>query len=273
LEGGKPTGTEGALSPADRVRQALERRDFVLHYQPVLDLASAWHLRRAGYQQLRGPMVGVEALIRLEDQTQGLLHPGEFISLAEDSGLIEMMGDWTLDEVCRQQADWKQKGLELEIAFNLSLRQLWAPTLAQRVEESLKTYGTDPAQLIVETSETAAMADPARTEEILNELHALGLKVAIDDFGTGHASLSRLMRMPVHIVKIDRPFTSGLPHDPDAVKLVTTMLRLAEGLGMRTLAEGIETEEQFEFLVDRRCELGQGFLFSRPVPASEIETV
>ena len=270
---GQSIGTEGQLSPSERVRQALERRDFVLHYQPVLDLASAWHLRRTGHTELRGPMVGVEGLIRLEDQVQGLLHPGEFISLAEDTGLIERMGDWTMEEVCRQSSAWRDAGLELDIAFNLSLRQLWAPTLVSRIRESLGTYGCDPGQLIVETSEAAAMADPARTEQILNDIHETGLQVAIDDFGTGHASLSRLMRMPVNIIKIDRPFTSGLPGDKDSVTMVTTMLRLAESLGMRTLAEGIETEEQFAFLVERGCELGQGFLFSRPVPAEQIESL
>jgi EAL domain-containing protein (putative c-di-GMP-specific phosphodiesterase class I) len=249
----------------------MEQRDFVLHYQPVLDLASVWHLRRAGHTGLRGPMVGVEALIRLEDQTQGLLHPAEFISLAEDAGLIEAMGDWTLEEVCRQSSTWSEAGLDLDIAFNLSLRQLWAPDLLEKTRACVSSYGIDAGKLIVETSETAAMADPARTERILHDLHDAGLQVAIDDFGTGDSSLSRLMKLPVNIVKIDRPFTQGLPDDQDSVTLVTTMLRLAEGLGMRTLAEGIETEEQLKFLVEQGCELGQGFLFSRAIPADQIE--
>jgi EAL domain-containing protein (putative c-di-GMP-specific phosphodiesterase class I) len=247
-------------------------RHFVLHYQPVLDLAAVWHLRRTGHKKLRGPMVGVEALIRLEDQVQGLLHPAEFISLAEDAGLIEAMGEWTLEEVCRQSNTWTESGLDLDVAFNLSLRQLWAPDLLEKIRSCIGSYGIDPGRLIVETSETAAMADPTRTEQILRQLHEEGLQVAIDDFGTGHSSVSRLMKMPVNIVKIDRPFTQGLPDDQESVTLVTTMLGLAEGLGMRTLAEGIETEEQLRFLVERGCELGQGFLFSRPVPAAEIET-
>jgi EAL domain-containing protein (putative c-di-GMP-specific phosphodiesterase class I) len=263
---------DGQLSPGDRVRQALEERHFVLHYQPMLDLASVWHLRRAGHQELGGSMVGVEALIRLEDQVEGLLHPGEFISLAEDAGLIVMMGDWTTEEVCRQSSAWTEAGLELDVAFNLSLRQLWAESLVPRIRESVAAYGVDPGKLIVETSEAAAMADPARTEAILKQIAECGLQVAIDDFGTGDSSLARLMRMPVNIVKIDRPFTSGLPDDSDSVTMVTTMIQLAENLGMRTLAEGIETEEQLRFLVDRGCELGQGFLFSRPVPAAQIAT-
>ena len=181
------------LSFATRLRQAVEDESWVLHYQPVVDLAD----RR---------IVGAEALIRWEDVAAGIVPPGEFIPVAEELGLIEAIGDWVVDEVARQQREWSDAGLHLEVSFNLSPRQLWTPRLAERLIGKLHDAGVDPSCMQAEITETSAMADPERTQRILRELHAWGLRLALDDFGTGYSSLARLKHMPVDVLKIDREF-------------------------------------------------------------------
>jgi EAL domain-containing protein (putative c-di-GMP-specific phosphodiesterase class I) len=215
-------------------------------------------------------MTGVEALIRWPDPTGGLVLPGEFIPLAEEMGLIEAIGEWVVEEVCRQDVEWRAQGLELDLAFNLSPRQLWQEDLADRIVEPVLAAGMDPARVTVEVTESMAMTNPDRTVGILQELHDRGLRLAIDDFGTGYSSLSRLRYLPVDILKIDRSFVRGLHADAQNGSLVSAMIALASNLGMVTIAEGIETEDEWRALTDRECSLGQGFLFSRPVPAEEI---
>lgn len=245
------------LSLTTRLRKAVEAQQWVLHYQPVLDLAGE-------------RMVGVEALLRWPDPNGGLIPPGDFIPLAEEMGLIEVIGEWVVEEMARQDRAWRDQGLELELGFNLSPRQLWQPDIAERIISRLDAEGVDPTHVTVEITEGTAMTDPERTQQILWELHGRGLKLAIDDFGTGYSSLSRLKHLPVDVLKIDRSFVRGVDEDPQAGSMVRAIVQLAEGLGMTPLAEGIETEDEWRFLTDTGCQLGQGFFFCRPVPAEEI---
>ncbi len=219
------------LSLSTRLRKAVDQRIWTLHYQPVIELDT-------------GRMVGVEALIRWPDPKGGLVPPGEFIPLAEEMGLIEAIGDWVIEEICRQDTAWRAAGLTTDIGFNLSPRQLWQADLV--------------------------MTDPDRTLGILTALHDRGVQLALDDFGTGYSSLARLRHMPVDILKIDRIFVRDVDTDPQNASMVSAMISLASNLGMTPLAEGIETEREWNFLADRGCTLGQGFWFSRPVPADEI---
>jgi diguanylate cyclase (GGDEF)-like protein/PAS domain S-box-containing protein len=245
------------LSMTTRLRKAVEQKQWMLHYQPLIELDS-------------GRMFGVEALIRWPEPSGGLVPPGEFIPLAEEMGLIEAIGDWVVEEICRQDAQWRAEGLELELGFNLSPRQLWQPDLVEKMVAPIVVAGVDPSRVTVEITESTAMTDPDRTVALLAEMHERGLKLAIDDFGTGYSSLARLKHMPVDILKIDRSFVRDVDIDHDAASMVTAMISLADNLGMTPLAEGIETEGEWRFLADRGCTLGQGYFFSRPVPPGEI---
>lgn len=245
------------LSLTSRLRRAVEQQHWVLHYQPIIDLGD-------------GRIESVEALIRWRDPNGGIVPPGEFIPLAEEMGLIEAIGDWVIEEMARQRTEWAAAGLEVNVGFNLSPRQLWSPHLAEKVLTKLADAGTDPHHITVEITESTAMADPDCTQKVLSELHAWGLKLAIDDFGTGYSSLARLKHLPVDILKIDRSFIRDVHIDRDMASMVRAMIQLAQGLDMTPLAEGIETPGELGFLRANGCRLAQGFLFSRPVPAEEI---
>ena len=245
------------LAMSTRLRKAVEQKQWMLHYQPLIELDS-------------GRMFGVEALIRWPEPNGGLMPPGEFIPLAEEMGLIETIGDWVVEEICRQDGMWRAEGLLLEVGFNLSPRQLWQSDLVEKLVSPIVIAGVDPSRVTVEITESTAMTDPDRTVELLGEMHDRGLKLAIDDFGTGYSSLARLKHMPVDILKIDRSFVRDVDLDRDAANMVTAMISLANNLGMVPLAEGIETEGEWRFLAEHGCSLGQGYHFSRPVPAGEI---
>jgi EAL domain-containing protein (putative c-di-GMP-specific phosphodiesterase class I) len=235
----------------------VEQEHWLLHYQPVVDLAD-------------GKLVGVEALVRWQDPTGGMVAPGEFIPLAEELGLIEAIGDWVIDEMALQQRQWMDQGLDLEVSFNLSPRQLWSSHLAEKILSKLRVAGVDPRKIVVELTESTAMADPDRTQKILSDLHAWGLTLAIDDFGTGYSSLARLKHMPVDILKIDQAFVRNVDKDPGLAGMVRAMISLAQSLEMIPLAEGIETTGEFVFLRSNGCRMAQGFHFSRPVSAEEV---
>jgi diguanylate cyclase (GGDEF)-like protein len=247
----------GKLSLATRVRKAVETGDFVLHYQPIVNLMDA-------------SLVGVESLIRWPQPDGTLAQPGAFLPVVEEMGLIGALGEWVLSEACAQARRWQDEGATLFTSINLALPQLWQRDLSAKVLRTIRSSGIDPSAIVVEITESAAMSDPERTRNILEELHAQGLGLAIDDFGTGYSSLSRLKDLPVNILKIDRPFLHGLPGDPAAAACVRAIVQLAEGLGMRALAEGIELETQRRYLQDHGCSLGQGFLFSKAVPAEDL---
>jgi diguanylate cyclase (GGDEF)-like protein/PAS domain S-box-containing protein len=245
------------LQLVTRLRRAVESQRWILHYQPIIELAT-------------GRMIGVEALVRWIEPDGTMVPPGEFIPLAEELGLIEAIGDWVVGELIYQAGVWNELGIDLEIGFNLSPRQFWQPDLSERILSRIRGGGLDPARIVVEVTESSAMMDPDRAQEILWDLHRGGLRIAIDDFGTGYSSLSRLREVPVEILKIDRSFVSRVDEDPQSASIVAAFIELTKGLGMTTLAEGIETQGELDFLIAHGCQLGQGFLFSRPVAPEEI---
>jgi diguanylate cyclase (GGDEF)-like protein len=248
------------LSMAGRLRGALEREEsLVLHYQPLVRLATA-------------EIVGVEALVRWQDGDR-LVPPGEFLPLAERTGLMGRVSDWVIAEACRQARAWRDAGLDLYVSVNLP-PSFWHPTAMRHVLATIETFGLSPDRLMIEFTESAFAFDGRRSMDVvLEELYERGLRLAIDDFGAGHSSLSRLNQMRVTMLKIDRSFVGGLEDDAKTEALIASIIQLARNLRLEPLAEGIETEEQRRVLLARGCELGQGFLFSRPVPAGEIDAL
>jgi diguanylate cyclase (GGDEF)-like protein/PAS domain S-box-containing protein len=240
-----------------RLRKAVESQRWALHYQPILELAT-------------GRIQGVEALIRWIEPDGTMIPPGDFIPVAEELGLIEAIGDWVVRELVYQSQAWRELDIDLDISFNLSPRQFWQPELAKGILERIREGGVDPSRVVVEITESSAMTDPDRAQAILEDLHAGGLRIAIDDFGTGYSSLARIRDMPVDVLKIDRSFVSGVDVDPQNQSIVSAFIELARGLGLTVLAEGIETEGELSFLLERGCVMGQGFYFSKPVPPEEI---
>ena len=244
------------LSLTTRLRRALAEEQFVLHYQPIFRLGD-------------GSLHGMEALIRWQDPEEGLLPPARFIQFAEDTGLMGPIGDWVIDSVCAQARAWRDEGLTPSVSFNLSPRQLRGAQAATRLGVALEHHGLEPDCIVAELTETAAMADEAATRHALDCLRDLGVRMAIDDFGAGHSSLARLRDLDVHQLKIDGSFLRGVPDDGAAVAVVRAIVALAAGLGITTVAEWVETEQQRLFLVEAGCELSQGFHLARPMPASE----
>ncbi len=262
------------LGLVTRLRKAIDRGEFVLHYQPVVDLPSACEaMTNGGPRPLHDHIVGVEALIRWEDPERGLVPPGEFIPVAEDVGLIQPIADWVVGEACRQGREWLESGWVLNVGLNLSPRQLWEPELVQRISDDAARAGIARERLVIEITESAAMSDWTRAEEVLCELRNGGFRLAIDDFGAGHSSLARLGALPADSLKIDRSFVSGLPGNDTSRMMVTAIIQLAANLGMEPFAEGIETEGQLRTLVDAGCRRGQGFLFSHAVPGSAVASL
>ena len=251
-----PADARKQLSLSSRLRRALERDEFLLHYQPVLDLRS-------------DTMIGVEALIRWSDPQRGLLPPSDFIPLAERIGMIGPLSDWVMDAAISQAKQWHDQGIDIDVAINLP-PVLWQIELVPKLSAAVRRHRFDPRKLMIEVTETAAMTDPDRTQRVLHELSELGIQLAIDDFGTGYSSLSRLKQMHVSTLKIDRSFVRDLPQDQDAASIVLAIIQLARNLGIQPLAEGIETLAQREFLVANGCLQGQGYHFARPLPADEI---
>ena len=246
------------LAMTTRLRRALANDEFLLHYQPIFALPS-------------GKLTGVEALIRWHDPERGMIPPGDFIPLAEETGLIEQIGDWVVGAVCSQQATWAARGFEPQISFNVSPRQLRRLDFVSRVAGHLEETGADAGKLTVELTESCTMEDRQSADRILRELHAMGLRLALDDFGTGYSSLSRLREMPVEFLKIDRAFLRAVPEDREASTVVIAVLSLARALGRTAVAEGVETDDQRAFLVAQGCRMAQGFLLGRPIPADEVE--
>ncbi len=245
------------LSLISRLRKAIEREQFVMHYQPSVNLST-------------GQLIGVEALMRWEDPDRGVVLPGQFIGLAEETGLIEAIGASGFEQVCKQTQVWQRAGHRFDVAFNLSPRQLQQPDLLERMLETIEATGVDQRQLIVEITESTALRDPGHAIELMARITQLGLRLAIDDFGIGLSSLSRLREMPAEFLKIDRSFVADLESSPSGVVMVRSIVQLAENLGMCPHAEGIETEQQRRILLESGCSQGQGFLFSRAVPADEV---
>jgi diguanylate cyclase (GGDEF)-like protein/PAS domain S-box-containing protein len=247
------------LTLTARLRRALEEDEFRLHYQPVYDLGS-------------GHLCGVEALVRWQDPTAGLVPPDQFIPHAEETGLITRIGAWVIEAACRQAAEWTALGLMPRMAFNASPRELRDESYVERVAGALARHGLRPRQLLLELRETP-MHESARTQEVIERLHRLGVQLALDDFGTEHSSLSRLRELPVQVLKVDRSFLRGVPGDPAGEGVVRAIATLGAGLGMDVVAEGIETAEQLRFAARAGCGFGQGYHFSRPLPAAEVTSL
>jgi EAL domain-containing protein (putative c-di-GMP-specific phosphodiesterase class I) len=228
----------------------------VLHYQPVVDLK-------------RGITTGVEALVRWK-RADGLRMPDTFIPAAEASGLIVPMGVWVLQEACRQGAVWRSEGLDLDIAVNLSARQVTHPDVVSTIQDALRRSGLPPERLLVEVTESTVMEDAEAAEVALHAIAALGVAVAIDDFGTGYSSLVYLKRYDLHALKVDRSFVAGMGVNADDDAIVASIINLAGAVGAVCIAEGVETHEQHASLVALGCDYAQGFLFGRPVPAEAL---
>lgn len=244
---------------ASELRRAIEQQELRVFYQPVHDLKT----RRIS---------GVEALVRWEHPERGMVSPGEFIPVAEQSGLIADIDDWVLRAACTQMCQWQAAGVPVSfVAVNISSRQFSSGDLDKQVANVLQQTGLDPAYLELEVTESAVMNDPEQAIEQLHRLRELGLSLAIDDFGTGYSSLLRLKRMPVQKLKIDQGFVAGLPGDDDDIAIVRAIVALAKSMSMQVLAEGIESPEQAAFLYDSGCQLGQGYWFARPMPAAQID--
>jgi diguanylate cyclase (GGDEF)-like protein len=247
-----------ALAITNKLRLALEREEFTLHYQPRVDLRS-------------GEVTGAEALIRWQEPDLGMIPPATFIPLAEKRGMIGAIGAWVLGAACRQSREWQNAGMRpLRLAVNLSLVQLRDAGLARTIADTLRTHGVGAGHLELEITESCAMDDAEMTVTALTALNDMGLALAIDDFGTGYSSLSYLKKFPVSYLKIDQSFVRGIPADADDVTIVRTIIAMAKNLGLRTIAEGVETPQQLLFLRQEGCDEAQGFLFSMPVPAHEL---
>ena len=241
------------------LRRALERDELVVHYQPQMDLTS-------------GKIVGMEALVRWEHPERGLVPPNDFIPLAEETGLIEAVGEWVLGAACRQLQAWLRMGLgPLRMSVNISGRQLDKKNLAEVVAMILNTTGLPPDMLELEITESAIMDKPDQVLLILQQLKDMGILIAIDDFGTGYSSLAYLKRFPIDILKIDRSFVRDLPDNAEDVAIITGVIALGKSLNLLLVAEGVETEAQKALLAEQGCDMMQGYLLSKPLPASMFE--
>jgi diguanylate cyclase (GGDEF)-like protein/PAS domain S-box-containing protein len=251
-------GAEGRLALERSLRHALDREEFVVHYQPIVEIAT-------------GRVVGAEALVRWQRE-DFLVQPDDFISIAEECNLIIPLGAWVLRTACEQMKVWHTAGHQaLRIAVNLSARQLQQRELVSTVERILAETGLPPASLDLEITETAAMQNAELTLAVLQRLKDMGVRISIDDFGTGYSSLSYLKRFPIDTVKIDQNFVRDLAHDAGDAAIISAVISIARALQLDVVAEGVETAEQLAFLRNEQCELVQGFLHSAPLAADEFE--
>jgi predicted signal transduction protein with EAL and GGDEF domain len=243
------------------LRHAVAHAEFTLHYQPKIALQN-------------GEIIGVEALVRWQHPTRGLVSPGEFIPLAEELGLIAPLGAWVLHQACAQNRAWLDAGLPpVKMAVNLSAAQFRHGNLVKMIADTLTATGLDAGSLELELTESMLMHDAADATLVLQRLHAMGVSLSIDDFGTGYSSLSYLKRFRLDTLKIDRSFVSELGHDVDDAAIVRSIIVLAHSLRLNVIAEGVETIEQLEFLRQMGCDQYQGYYASRPLPVDQFETL
>jgi len=247
-----------ALELEHDMYQALEHGQFLLHYQPKISLKT-------------GLVDGCEALLRWQHPERGMISPGQFIPIAEQTGLIVPIGRWVIEEACRQSLAWQANGMPpVCIAVNLSARQFRQGDLAATVRRALLDFGLEPALLELELTESMIMDDPENARVTLQDLKQLGVALSLDDFGTGYSSLNYLRRFPVDSLKIDQSFIGDSTTDPSGASVVTSIIDIAHNLGLIAIAEGVETQDQLNFLCKNGCDAVQGFLFSKPLPASEF---
>ena len=239
------------------LRNAVENNQLLLHYQPKVDIRS-------------GRTVGAEALVRWQHPIRGLLPPGQFIGPAEYTGLITPLTHWVLATALRHCQETRRLGLDMRISVNLSARTLHHAHLPAAVENLLKTVNVEPHRLILEITESAIVLDPARARETLEALHRMGVSLSIDDFGTGYTSLSSLTRLPVHEIKIDRSFVNGMLTNDNDATIVRTVVELGHNLGLKVVAEGVETKEMLDRLNAFGCDQAQGYFISQPQPCEQL---
>jgi diguanylate cyclase (GGDEF)-like protein len=242
------------------LQHALEREEFFLNYQPLVELSS-------------GRLVGVEALVRWMHPERGLVSPEQFIPLAEETGSVIPLGRWILHEAGRQAADWHRRHGELLLSVNLSGTQVEQPKIVDEVLNAVDDEGLDPRRLVLEITETVLLHDTAETLEKLAALKARGIRLAVDDFGTGYSSLQYLSRFPVDFLKIAKPFVDGLRGAADGTPLVRAIVDLGTSFGVAVVGEGIESAEQRDLLIELGCELGQGYLFAPPTDSAGIDAL
>ncbi len=239
-----------------KLRHAVENNELVLHYQPKADLKS-------------GRIVGVEALVRWQNPELGMVSPGVFIPIAEETGLIVPIGDWILRQACGQAQAWREAGLGVPVAVNLSAKQFESPGIAARVRDMLECAGLDPHFLELELTESMSMGNPEKSIAIMQSFKSLGITLTIDDFGTGYSNLSYLQRFPVDKLKLDQSFVRDMADSPAAMAIAQAVLAVAHSLRLKVVAEGVETREQLQLLIKNRCDEMQGYYFSRPLPAEQ----
>ncbi|MEW6613729.1 MAG: EAL domain-containing protein, partial [Pseudomonadota bacterium] len=251
------TQTQTRMTLEKDLRRALTRREFLLNYQPQVDLRS-------------GRIMGMEALLRWQKPGRGMVSPAEFIPVAEDSGLILPIGEWVLREACAQNKIWQDAGLPpLRVTINISARQFGpnGGSVVDTVDQVLRETGLAPAYLELELTESLIMANPEHAAVVLHQLKEMGVGLAIDDFGTGYSSLSYLKRFPIDKLKIDRSFVRDITVDPSDAAIVNAVISLGHSLNLKVIAEGVETADQLAYLQQQACDGIQGYYFSRPLPA------
>ncbi len=241
----------------NEMRRALERNEFEVYYQPKVDVES-------------GKMTGMEALLRWNHPERGLVPPLDFIPLAEETGLIVPIGEWVLRTACAQTKLWHDQGHRLCVAVNLSPRQFQQPDLAGTINGIIGETGLDPSLLNLEITESTIMNNAEWGRSVLVELRDTGIRISIDDFGTGYSSLGVLKNLPIDVLKIDKTFVNDVTTDENDAALVTAVITLAHNLRLKIVAEGVETEDQLNFLKGLECDEWQGYLFSKPVPAADF---
>ena len=239
------------------LRNAIQRQQMSLHYQPKIDGE-------------RGSIIGVEALLRWTHPERGMIGPDVFIPLAERFGIIINLGNWVIEEACRQLAEWRGMGLQMRVAINLSVHQLRESGLAERITQTLQRHNVQASQLLCEITESVAMEDTQATQRTFEELRDIGVYLSIDDFGTGYSSLNYLRQLPAQQLKIDRSFIRDLETEEDARAVVHAVVHLAHALGLRVVAEGVETAAQRDILLNMHCDELQGYFYAKPMPADRL---
>ena len=251
--------TTARLNLEYKLRKAIEKEEFVLHYQPQVDITT-------------GEVIGMEALLRWQDPKEGLIPPGNFIPLAEDTGLIVPIGEWVLRTACIQNKMWQERGFKpVTMSVNVSMRQFKQKDFVDIVKVTLKETNLNPQYLELELTETILMDDVESVIKKLHELKALGIRLSIDDFGTGYSSLEYLKRMPIDMLKIAQEFVKDINVDLNDVAIAKATIQMAQSMGLEVIAEGVETIEHQRILTDLHCNKTQGYLFSKPVPPEEFE--
>jgi len=245
----------------DALRGALEEEKLELHYQPILDARTR-------------TIKGVECLVRWRYPGDSFVATDVLIEVAEETGLIIPLGNWVIHEACRQYREWQNMGIELQrIAINVSAEQFRRGGVVEIVDDTLLKFAIEPSSLEIEITEGAMMIDEARTLEALQVLEVMGVRIALDDFGTGYSSLSYLHRFPVDTLKVDRSFVMDVVHNQESRAIATAVIALAKELGLKVVGEGVENPAQEQFLLRYGCDEMQGYLFSRPLPASDITPI